>query len=538
VTTDGWLWDYLVLTASNDEQARAYQSQLGLRQRLGLLPGFREVLAVADPEGRRVGSGGSTLYCLQRILNREAETFGAHVRGLEEALSRLRVLIVHAGGDSRRLPAYGPCGKVFVPVPGPTDGPLPTALFDRQLPFFSQLPSGLPGAGQVVVTAGDALIRFEASEARMDYPGLTALTSPTSLEEASRHGVLCPGEGSEARIYLQKPNGRALRDQGAIRGDNTALLDIGVMSLDARCAATLMGAFGMALSPNGTVEWNPASRERVLTKGADLYREICCALGRDATEEHHCRTARGSGSAWSPEELGQLYRDIHAIPLHMVTLSGCGFLHFGTTRQLVTSGLELHESDHGHRPPHELLLLNNRVSGAGCIEGDGSWVEGCRITAPLALAGGNVVVGADISQPLALPRETCLDLVPGWSRDGLPVFFVRLYGLRDTIKDSAAKGGTLCGSPLMEWLSAAGLSPADVWDGDLPEPSRSLWNARVYPTSEGAGALNPWLWMLEPAAATPEQRLALLSADRYSIAEMATLADQDAFHARRMEGRT
>jgi hypothetical protein len=57
-------WDYLILTASNDAQAQAYQRQLGLRRELGLLPQVRETRVVADLEGRRIGSGGSTLYCL------------------------------------------------------------------------------------------------------------------------------------------------------------------------------------------------------------------------------------------------------------------------------------------------------------------------------------------------------------------------------------------------------------------------------------------------------------------------------------------
>jgi len=54
-------WDYLIVTASNDLQAAAYRRQLDLRRELGLLPDIGQVLVVADLEGRRIGSGGSTL---------------------------------------------------------------------------------------------------------------------------------------------------------------------------------------------------------------------------------------------------------------------------------------------------------------------------------------------------------------------------------------------------------------------------------------------------------------------------------------------
>src|SRR5947209_6475012 len=111
-------WDYLIVTASNDSQAAAYRGQLELRRRLGLLPNVKSVLVVADPPGRRIGSGGSTILCLLEVLQHQIARGAAASSDWEQWLRGLRVLIVHAGGDSRRLPAYGPCGKIFVPVPG------------------------------------------------------------------------------------------------------------------------------------------------------------------------------------------------------------------------------------------------------------------------------------------------------------------------------------------------------------------------------------------------------------------------------------
>lgn len=66
-------WDYLILTASNDHQAAAYRDQLDVRRKLGLLQGFRSVPVVPDPEGRRIGRGGSTVCCLTEVWRRELE---------------------------------------------------------------------------------------------------------------------------------------------------------------------------------------------------------------------------------------------------------------------------------------------------------------------------------------------------------------------------------------------------------------------------------------------------------------------------------
>ena len=66
-------WDYLIVTASNEAQARAYESQLKVRKDLGFLSSVRDVMVVPDPGGKRIGSGGSTLYCLIEVLNKQAD---------------------------------------------------------------------------------------------------------------------------------------------------------------------------------------------------------------------------------------------------------------------------------------------------------------------------------------------------------------------------------------------------------------------------------------------------------------------------------
>src|SRR4051794_39575566 len=107
-------WDYLILTAANQTQAKAYETQIEFRRRLGQLAQVKNCLVVPDLDGKRIGSGGSTIECLRQILNRELPSF-ADSATPKDVLSTLRILIVHAGGDSRRLPAYSPGGKIFVP---------------------------------------------------------------------------------------------------------------------------------------------------------------------------------------------------------------------------------------------------------------------------------------------------------------------------------------------------------------------------------------------------------------------------------------
>ena len=99
----GERWDYLVLTAANEKQAEGYRLELALRERAvgpagAFFPQVQQTVVVPDPPGHKIGSGGATLGAV-RALRKQ---FG--VRPAD--FNRLRVLLIHSGGMSQRLPMY------------------------------------------------------------------------------------------------------------------------------------------------------------------------------------------------------------------------------------------------------------------------------------------------------------------------------------------------------------------------------------------------------------------------------------------------
>jgi len=519
------------VTASNERQASAYRCQLELRRRLGLFTGVRDVLVVPDPEGRRVGSGGSTAYCLMEVLSRH---LGDHPgrpdrSAWQAALSSLRVLIIHAGGDSRRLPAYGPCGKLFVPMPDDSDSALPATLFDRQIATYLALPGT---GGQVVITAGDALLTFDPSLVRLDCPGITGLGCPSTPQQASRHGVYCAEPDGKVKLFLQKPSPAEQQQRGAVDRHGQSILDIGVMSLDAAAAATMLQTCGLAIEGGRLSLDGPVARA-IDACGMDFYREVCCALGSQATAQHHIAAARASGSKWDDATLQQVFAALRELPLAVQVLPRCRFLHFGATAEIIPSGEQLLAEDYGIVQLDRPLSINNRSDGKGAISGEHAWVEACCISAPVDLGGHNVLTGMDVEEPLSLPEGACLDVTEGCDRRGKGVWFVRCYGVEDGFKETAEGGATFCGLALADWLAAVGATPADVWDKDAPASKHITWEARLFPAEARATGWRRWLWMFDPTSATPPQKRQWLSADRFSLAEIADLADQQAFFRRR-----
>ncbi|MGA2362514.1 MAG: L-fucokinase [Candidatus Aminicenantales bacterium] len=535
-------WDYLIITASNDKQAGVYRSLIDLRQSLGLISGVKKVLVVADPGGRRVGSGGSTVHCLLQILNLELRSrreLRTHLdpKTWAETLNRLRVLIVHAGGDSRRLPPYAPCGKIFIPVPGESGGAPGTTLFDRLIPTYLELPKPASGGGQVVVTSGDVLLDFDAEDVVFAQNGVTGVGALVSPDVAKNHGVYCRHEDGSVRLFLQKPPVAKQVEMGAVDSHGQAVLDIGILNLAPSAAVRLLKLCGVGGGKKSRRKliWGGPLTESIEAAGLDIYREICCALGKDTSYAGYIDEVRGAGSGVDGAALRSLYRGLRSIPFHVHVVPRFRFLHFGTLQDLIESGRSLMSSDMGDSEKGTSVVVNSRVSGQGIILGKNAWVEGCRVNAPLTLAGDNVVAGADVAAPLTLPRGGCLDIIEGRGRDGRRGWFVRAYASDDAFHLAADKGARLCGMPVRSWLGAMGASPADVWDEKRTAAERTVWNGRFFPFAAKMDECRDWLWLLEPGNAAARQKEDWLAAERYSLEEMALRADLDSFHSRRLK---
>ncbi|MDZ7631787.1 MAG: hypothetical protein U5K74_10685 [Gemmatimonadaceae bacterium] len=94
----------ILLTLALKGMARAFEKLEGRH--------CPEWFATSDPAATELGSGGGTANLLA-----EAWRATAPGRTFDEWLAASRKLIVHGGGQSRRLPAYAPVGKLLMPIP-------------------------------------------------------------------------------------------------------------------------------------------------------------------------------------------------------------------------------------------------------------------------------------------------------------------------------------------------------------------------------------------------------------------------------------
>jgi fucokinase len=457
-------FDLVVLTVANRVQQRYAERMLDVRHRLGALPAGLVTLVIADPAGKRVGSGGSTLLCMAELEK----------RGL---LRGRRTLLLHSGGDSRRLPSWSAAGKIWVPLGregrglGPMNIP---ALFDLVLAELSTIT--LPPAGGVLVASGDAALRLAHEHVALDGRTATALAFPAGADRAARHGVFVAGRDRRVLRTLQKPTRAELRAAGALDARGQAAVDSGIFFFPpTACRALLRGA--RAMLP-------------LLARGQaslDLYQEIADALAGSTTRAGFVeRFARGD--ARRARMLAAFHGAVHEVGLRVSMLAAGTFLHLGSTRELV----ERLASDEPERMFPDLL-------------------------APLG--------------PRARPHEPRLLLERGarraTCRTEIPVRGGRctvMHGIDDDCKTTAEDGGTLCGHPLRGLPERTGLGERAIW-GDDPH---TLWHARIHAVAATpAPALVDWIatGRKAPTAWRAARRVSL--AQLMSMADAGRMADED-----------
>jgi len=302
----------------------------------------------------------------------------------------------------------------------------------------------------VLVAAGDALIRFDASQVRFSEPGLIALGCYATPEEASRHGVFCIGEGDAVSVYLQKPSVRS--SNGWAR--STARPDRARRSRHEpgrRRGGGPSRRVRVEETSGGGLNFRRKRASACSTMESIYTAKICCALGSAATPDQYVSSARSSGSRWTDEALGRLFPVLNRVPLHVQIVPSCRFLHFGSTASW-SKAASLWS------PRTEARPLANRACGQLPHSAAGPHPRLPVLARSLPdrggrrLAGRNVLVGLDVDAPLALPGGACLEVLPGRNRAREDVWFVRCYGIRDTFKN-----GLFCGCALLDWLRVVGV---------------------------------------------------------------------------------
>ena len=518
-------WTAVIVTAGSKRQAERYEWELRRRVAAGRIPDGVPYLVVPDVADQRIGSGGATLNAIRRLaaeLLPPADAAGPPV-DLADWWSRQRVLLIHSGGDSRRLPQYSVSGKLFSAVPVMAPWGEASTVFDEMLALSSawaeRMSSGL------LVGSGDVILTFDAQSVNWERPGISGVAMLQPAETGARHGVYVIDPQGRVETFLQKPSLSDLRAAGALEPGDRVALDTGLLRCSSEAAARLSELAGvLAASPSSH---NPVA--------IDLYRHVTMAL-----------TGQWQPAPLDAPQLHAFAAGLKGLPFWCSLVDG-DFVHIGTTalfREFMT-----HETTFSSLHPVQQRLVAEPKAGArrpgvvvdsvlpgGAHLAGGMVIIECNLSHPVRGGSGSVLHGLDgIPEAIESAADTVIHQVPVLLPDGRRGVVIRTYGVEDDPKAPAEGGGaTWFGRPMLEEFERLGLPPESVW-GDTPAAERTLWNARLFPvtTVEEAWACARWMQKLPEAYSwrrwSDLERLSLAGSTRF--ADWAAL---ETAHSRRL----
>lgn len=349
-----------------------------------------------DPIDHKLGSGGGTTWLLtQAYENEMAHSDANNQKTFDEWLSSEKRLLLHAGGQSRRLPAYAPSGKVLTPVPvfrWERGQRLSQDLLSLQIPLYKKIMDAAPSSLHTMIVSGDVLIRTTQPLQPIPEADVICYGLWLGPEIAKNHGVFVSScdTPSVLKCMLQKPSPATL---GTIQKDHYYLTDIGIWLLSDKAVKVLMSHKG---------EY-------------DLYSEFGGAMGTEPTLNDEA---------------------VKELKVAILPLSGGEFYHFGTSHELLSSTLAIQNlvNDqrlimHHSRKPHPCIFIQNSITKKAVDSSNEEvWIENSYISEGWNISQKNIITGVPKNNwNITLAPGQCIDIVPM----GETQYVVRPYGFND-----------------------------------------------------------------------------------------------------------
>lgn len=351
-------------------------------------------LCTSDPIGHRIGSGGGTTWLL------------------EQCRCEGKKIIIHAGGESRRLPSYSTSGKILTPIPvfrWKKGQSISQNLLSLQLPLYESIMEKAPHNVNTLIASGDVFIRTD--DQLQDVPEADVICYGVWVDSsiARNHGVFASRRDNtnELDFMLQKPS---LERISELSKTHVYMMDIGLWLLSDRAIEVLKRH---SKDEDGNLRYY------------DLYSDFGRALGKN------------------PEIIDE---EINSLTVKIIQLEGGEFYHYGTSRELLSSTLSVqnivndqNKIFHYKVKPHPAIFTQNCLTEITFTSDNSDvWIENSHVNKRWTISSRNIITGVPRNDwALSLKPGDCIDIIP----IGEDKYVARPYDFHDSFKYVKVKEG-------------------------------------------------------------------------------------------------
>ncbi|MBO5197620.1 MAG: bifunctional fucokinase/L-fucose-1-P-guanylyltransferase, partial [Lachnospiraceae bacterium] len=399
-----------------------------------------------------------------------------------------RILVIHSGGDSKRVPQYSALGKLFSPVPRELPDGRASTLFDEFMIAMSGMPSRIREG--MLVLSGDVLLLFNPLQIDSVFHGAAAISIKEPVSTGKNHGVFLGDGDGYVRNFLHKQTEERLREIGAVNEQGAVDLDTGAILMDAELLSALYGL----IVTDGRLDESKFCAFVNEDARVSFYGDMLYPLAADSTlEQYYQEKPEGSYTEDLKECRTRLWEVLRRFRLKLFGLSPAQFIHFGTTRelrQLVAKDITDYEfldwkgQVLSTKTKNTAFASYQSYIGQRAVIGENTYVEESYVLDEAKIGAGSVLSHVKL-RGITVPENIVLHGLP--LPGGRQV--VRIYGVLDNPKGTLAENAAYLNTTLPQFMKNCCLQESDLWEAGKPQ---DIWNAKLFPVCDSQEEALAW----------------------------------------------
>ena len=387
----------------------------------------------------------------------------------------LKILVIHSGGDSKRVPQYSCSGKLFSPVQRELPDGRSSSLFDEFIISFSAIPARMsPG---MIVLSGDVLMVFNPMQVDLHYVDSAAISIKSPVETGCQHGVFLTDKNNEVRKFLHKQSIDKLKTIGAVNEYGMVDIDTGAIYFSSKVLKDLYSL----MSENGKITQYKFNQFVNEDARISFYGDFLYPISSEATLKGYMEQ--------EPENVindnllncrKQIWKKLSKYSMKVFKLSPAEFIHFGTTQELFD--LLINNISKYNYLNWERNVLSNINQNIRYVVNHSYIDDSAKISNKVyvenSYIGKNVIIGNNVIlsnvnlENVIIPNDVCLNTI--YTRDNK--YVTRIYGISDNPKTMKNDHTNFLNSEIERMQKKYGIEDKQIWKKN----EKSIWKADLY----------------------------------------------------------